>query len=728
MRGKPSVDKAEPNARRVFQNRVSSAALWRALRCATSTGFPALLGALTGNNYFGWAALGGFEATLADLGGSYQARFTAMGLLSIGGAFGLFLGMMCSGHLWLVFLCTVIWSFIWAYASVLGGTVNAFNALVVVIFLCGIETHVQSWTRAAHPALYLLGGAAWATTLSLVVWPIHPYRPARVAVGKCYASLGGLLASTIELLRRKSADAKLWHRAARSHQYAMRNLLEDARTIIAASRAQELAENVRGEQLLVLLETADVMLGYAIAATERAEQLQTHQVQTHMQQPEFLIAFLERWRQSLLWVDQAAAHDKIPSAAAREQQRDEMRHLATLADRTGDPLIMHLAQMTADAMDVAIAAVFTVRTDVAVPTGAAIPIGPSHRTISLPTRPMWQTLREAWSWDSVTLRHALRVSFVCGVGILLAASLHLHHGYWIPMTSVIVMRPHLAATWKRSLERTLGSAAGGIVAAVLIFFVRSRLTLALLLFPLSFATLVMLPVSYAFFVLFLTPTFVIASISNVGDWHLAVVRAMDTTLGAALALPAMYGLWPLWQHEGFRERLATNFQADVNYFATLERSWRDPGSISPVEIARARRQGGLSNNAAEEALDQLLGEPKTDPRMREPASTFVAYARRLAQSVTTLHCHPPRKYSAGDLSRLSELRARLEKVIEGLRSGSLQLAGRSSVPDPTGQAGDLVDVLERQVRVLENAAKRLTEAAPEARSRADDHAMQATLE
>jgi hypothetical protein len=132
--------------------RVSYAALWRALRCATSTGIPALLGATTGNNDFGWAALGGFEATLADLGGSYQARFTAMGLLSVGGAIGLFLGMISGGHHWSVFLGTVIWSFLWAYASVLGGTVNAFNALVVVIFLCGIETHVrgQQPTELCH--------------------------------------------------------------------------------------------------------------------------------------------------------------------------------------------------------------------------------------------------------------------------------------------------------------------------------------------------------------------------------------------------------------------------------------------------------------------------------------------------------------------------------------------------------------------------------------------------
>jgi len=107
---------------------------------------------------------------------------------------------------------------------------------------------------------------------------------------------------------------------------------------------------------------------------------------------------------------------------------------------------------------------------------------------------------------------------------------------------------------------------------------------------------------------------------------------------------------------------------------------------------------------------RFLNEPKTDARMREPASTFVTYARRLAQSVTTLHSHPPRKYSADDLSRLSELRARLEKIIEGLRNGNLNVPVRSLVPSDAGQATDQLDVLERQVSVLENAATRLIEA------------------
>ena len=92
--GKPSGAMRGQGLRLQSQARISASALWRALRCATSTGMPALLGAITGNGDFGWAALGGFEATLADAGGAYQARFTAMGLLSIGGGCGLFLGMM----------------------------------------------------------------------------------------------------------------------------------------------------------------------------------------------------------------------------------------------------------------------------------------------------------------------------------------------------------------------------------------------------------------------------------------------------------------------------------------------------------------------------------------------------------------------------------------------------------------------------------------------------------
>jgi uncharacterized membrane protein YccC len=695
-----NADSRTKRAIHKLQPAVSSAAVWRAVRCATSTGIPALLGTATGNGDFGWAALGGFEATLADLGGSYRARFTAMGLLSLAGACGLFLGMISNGHFWLLLLCTLIWSFIWAYAGVLGGTVNAFNVIVIVIFLCGIETHIGLWTQAVQHALYLLGGGMWATLLSLFLWPVHPYRPARTAVAACYSGLSSMISSTLSLLRREEAPAKLWHRVARIHQYEMRNSLETARTVIAATRAQQLAENVRGEQLLVLLETADVMLSYAISATEHAEH-----IHSNPRLRERLTGFLEQWRELLVWVSNTATSGS-PTEPLLNEQREKMRRMAAQARTTGDSFFTHLVVTTADAMDVALTAVFTARTGLPLETGAAVPIGPSHRTISLPSRSMWRTLCEAWSWESVTLRHALRVSVVCTLGILISGLLHLHHGYWIAMTSVIVMRPNLATTSKRSLQRILGSVAGGMLAAVLLFLIRSKSTLALLLFPLSFATMASLPVNYGLFVFFLTPTFVIVSASYAGDWQLAITRVIDTVTGAVLALPAMYSLWPVWQHEGFRELLAREFRSDVDYFETLEHSWRSPGSIGPVEIARARRQTGLSNNAAEEALDQLLNEPKTAPEMREPAATFVTYARRLAQSVTALHNQPPQSRSGAELAHLSELGLRLNQIIDALCTGKFQpsLPALPRVDDPSSEQ---FEVLDRQIQILETATVRL---------------------
>jgi hypothetical protein len=184
----------------------------------------------------------------------------------------------------------------------------------------------------------------------------------------------------------------------------MRNMLENARTLIAATRAQQLAENVRGEQLLVLLETADVLLGYAITASEEAERLSDDGHPTDL-----LAKFLKQWRESLAWVGDTAVRDSMPSATSLAYQRKRMRQVAVIADNSDDAMLKYLTHVTADAMDVAIAAVFTVRTELPVRTGAALPIGPSQRTISLTSRRMRRTLTQARSWKSLSIRHALQI-------------------------------------------------------------------------------------------------------------------------------------------------------------------------------------------------------------------------------------------------------------------------------------------------------------------------------
>ena len=65
---------------------------FRGLRAAIALCTPLVIGDLAGLSIAGWAALGGFEAILADTGGSYRNRLASLATLSCGGACGLFLG------------------------------------------------------------------------------------------------------------------------------------------------------------------------------------------------------------------------------------------------------------------------------------------------------------------------------------------------------------------------------------------------------------------------------------------------------------------------------------------------------------------------------------------------------------------------------------------------------------------------------------------------------------
>src|SRR6266581_247445 len=70
----------------------------RGLRAAVALCTPLMVGFVTGHN-LGWAALGGFEAILADTGGPYRTRLSSLATLSFGGAAGLFLGCIAGKNL-----------------------------------------------------------------------------------------------------------------------------------------------------------------------------------------------------------------------------------------------------------------------------------------------------------------------------------------------------------------------------------------------------------------------------------------------------------------------------------------------------------------------------------------------------------------------------------------------------------------------------------------------------
>ncbi len=110
----------------------------RGLRAAGALCAPLVLGDLAGIPNLGWAALGGFEAILADSGGPYRTRMGSLATLSLGGAAGVFIGCITGGNLHWALPITVLWCFLWSYLAVLGQPLSSAGLLVQVVYVCGV--------------------------------------------------------------------------------------------------------------------------------------------------------------------------------------------------------------------------------------------------------------------------------------------------------------------------------------------------------------------------------------------------------------------------------------------------------------------------------------------------------------------------------------------------------------------------------------------------------------
>jgi uncharacterized membrane protein YccC len=534
---------------------------------------------------------------------------------------------------------------------VLGQPFSSAGVLVQVIFICGIGAPVKNWHEALNMGLLLLAGGLWAIMLSLFLWPIDAYRPARTAVSDCYRQLASFLGSVADLSRREHQSTTLWHRLAQHHQYRIRRAVERAWHAVATARSENIAETPKGHHLVVLLEGADMLIARTIAL---AEHLEAHAGESGAGSDACAtrsISGLDELRDAELWIASLLVRRKSETAATARQKCEELERLPVFLANCLDQVDVSgrflLEQISASASLL----------EASIESASQLRLGRSIHTAQGRSAPAASVghfgyvyerlgqLRQGWdlgllsanlSRDSLILRHAVRVALVCGIDVALILLLHIDHGYWLLMTSLIVLQPHVSGTLRRGLERIGGTVGGGIVAALLAMALHSQLTTAAILFPCALLALALMPVSYAAFAFFLTPAFVLAWMPYAGDWQLALYRIGNTIGGAVIAVAAMILLFPAYERDRASRFLRASIAADRRYLSELAAAWRLRTPSTRV-LANARRRAGLAHNDTEESLERLLTE--TWPR-RQPfaqfASAFVTYLRRFAQGITTL--------------------------------------------------------------------------------------------
>ncbi len=565
------------------------------------------------------AALAALLTCLADPGGPIRRRAPFMlGFAVVGACLTCLGGLARARGIEVAVPVGIGLLFVLSFLRIYGQRGQQFGTLASIALILSLDHALPGLETALPPAIAFLGGSVWAVVLTLVIWPVHPFGPARAAVSQAYTLLAGLAGDMHRLVMAPATDAAAWDRQARTHRRPIRDAIEAAREVVLQTLRARGSGSLRATQSLIRVETGEQIFGTLIALASHLEQIPPSARPV-------AAALLERVQPLLTELARSIADDTPPGDLRAQDAISALQ--ATTAQLPADDPLVGLASRLAERLRIA--------ATLSEPRDFAPAVTAEGQSV-----PLWRRavapLSANLTWRSDTLRHACRIALMAGGALAVTLHWPTPFGHWLTITLVGTLQPVFALTFTRAIERVAGTLAGGLVGAAVGMVCTTQLSLAIAMFPLSVAALALRQVSYGLFTAAMTPLIIVlveVSHTMTEQWVVAGERAALTALGGAIAIAANFLLWPQRRSAVLAETAAI---AAHGAWATTELA-RLLGERGLVEVIRARRAAGLASNALEAGLNQALIERRKDERDRLNALLVVdAALRRVAGCILAL--------------------------------------------------------------------------------------------
>ena len=636
------------------------------------------------------AALASLLTCLCDAGGPIRRRVPALlSFTLIGAAVTASFGMMRVFGMGVALPLGILALFCTSFARIYGQSPQQVGALLSTVVILALDRPMAPAQAGVLAAFFLLGGV-WATLLTMVIWQVHPYGPARRGVAEAYRRLSLLTADLRSLLLAAPGDA-VWEAHARDHRGGVREAIEAARGIVMETLRTRGAASARAEQSLIRLETADQIFNALIALsdlTEHAGSRERAAVEPLLRRLRPLLAAMGRaivtdTPQNVPQIGRSIDALAAAAAALPEGDRVEVDRVRAIFDRIVERL--RIAQT------------------LAAPENFLSDAGaPGQRP------PLWQRVRQPLvanlTWGSPALRHALRTAAVAGEALALTMLWYSPYGHWLTITICATLQPYYALTLTRAVERVGGTALGGLGAGLVGLVCTTPLATALAMFPLAVLALSVRAVNHGLFMVMLTPLIVLlvdVGTSDASEWTVATVRAGLTLLGGVAAVASTFLLWPTWEPERLWNGLRAAIGAHGRYAEAELDCLLGVSTASAVE--RARRAAGVATNALEATISRALLEPVGVAHDELQAATVIdAALRRFAGRLSAMLLDP-RLRAGVPAEALRGWRDWIGGAMRTLAEGRTDLPPRPSLPGTESLAR-----IVRQVELMAGTLPRVS--------------------
>ncbi len=207
-------------------------------------------------------------------------------------------------------------------------------------------------------------------------------------------------------------------------------------------------------------------------------------------------------------------------------------------------------------------------------------------------------------------RDSLRFALVLAIAMAIGRHFQADRGYWIPLTTAIVLKPDFLTTVVRGFARIAGTLVGAVVASLATAPLRGHAAAQVAgVIVAAAAAYVSFNPNYALFTIAIT-SFVVISLGMRGLPGTTTIdqRVLDTLVGGALAMIGYLAL-PTWERKRTRALLADLLDAQRALASEIFRAYTDPSEDARPRIERARTQVWKIRTAVEASIDRTRSEP-----------------------------------------------------------------------------------------------------------------------
>ncbi|TCG03344.1 hypothetical protein BZM27_49215 [Paraburkholderia steynii] len=661
-----------------------------ALRGGIICTVPALLAATLHVPLLSWSAIAAFWTCFADPGGRRRTRLAFA--LSFGLAGSLASGVASWSGEWpaLTVVLAAVVGFAGAFSSVGGPKIGLPALLLATAFGVSTAFGGHDFVHATRYAAYFLYGNLWAIGFGVLLWRGDDCAPARRGVAACFVELSDLafeLSQCTAMRHAEGVSPADTHGAIRAR---VRTRLEAVGDVLLTVSYERPSTRVRAWQAIELASTAE----QAFVALVGLDDLLAPDMACVMpRQPRALVSSVlfetaEVLKQIALCCNSASL--ALPGELAQQLVRLDMAIGQLEACGSGASSLPQ-EEFNVTALAAVVSRVRSAIGQAHTVLRASEPVGSAAASSDGTTQQSsWRSFRSQLAvnlnGESSWFRYALRVALAGAISVGLVQRFTPNHGYWLILTTFFTIRPNFAATLTVSAQRVGGTLMGAVLAAALGFLIHSPLLLAILVLPLSVGTLAGRAVSYVFYTLFLTPHFIlVAELGQPGgsELVLALMRMLDSILGAALALAISFLVWPHWERHRIAHVIAAAIEANARY---LTRSlWAAAaGAHSGMPLADLRRSACVATDRMEASIERMRVEPNADARREIEAKAVIAALRRTIGAVTLIELSVA---TAGAPSSGARIGAFAKWVDDEMARSAAALRGDTFVPNRSSQDG-----------------------------------------